>query len=302
MTSPESSYVLFENHSQGRWLWQLSAFSFGLFTSMLFLLFLFLFLHFFPPSLATNGCLKQTSRIISPWYTRVLFYVLPFPLHIVAITPCHYSHLDRDCAPDKSSKPSSLPWKWEGILNWITNWTFSKRVGYTSSGLLSKRTQGFLCVGDGIALISGEFHWFFHLYCRWHPVASQYVVVVCYLSQTKPDTLPLPTLPPSTIVLCQPWTALTYQMKKKKKVQHCDRNICRKCRLCWPHPPLPWTPCVCLFYFHIFRAFVLMLALSHPLSSALPLTSLHSDSNPPCQLCCWHCGRRRYSFIASICQ
>lgn len=217
MTSPESSYVLFENHSQGRWLWQLSAFSFGLFTSMLFLLFLFLFLHFFPPSLATNGCLKQTSRIISPWYTRVLFYVLPFPLHIVAITPCHYSHLDRDCAPDKSSKPSSLTWKWEGILNWITNWTFSKRVGYTSSGLLSKRTQGFLCVGDGIALISGEFHWFFHLYCRWHPVASQYVVVVCYLSQTKPDTLPLLTLPPSTIVLCQPWTALTYQMKKKRK-------------------------------------------------------------------------------------
>ena len=220
------------------------------------------------------------------------------------LPPCHYSHLDGDCAPYKSSKPSSLPWKWEGILNWITNWIFSKRVGYTSSGLLSKRTQGFLCVGVGIALISGEFHWFFHLYCRWHPVASQYVVVVCYLSQTKPDTLPLPTLPPSTIVLCQPWTTLTYQMTKKKK----KKNPALRQKHLWEVStvlasfPLPWTPCVCLCYFQVFRAFVLMLALSHPLSSALPLTSLHSDSNPPCQLCCWHCGRRRYSFIASICQ
>lgn len=51
--------------------------------------------------------------------------------------------------------------------------------------------------------------------------------------------------------------------------------------------PPPCTSYIFLsFFFLIIKAFVLMLDLFHPLSPPLPLTSLHSDSNPPCQPCC----------------
>lgn len=53
------------------------------------------------------------------------------------------------------------------------------------------------------------------------------------------------------------------------------------------------------FWFSPKKASVLTVAFSHLLPLSLPLTSLPSDGNPLCQLCCWLCGRRRYSFITS---
>lgn len=63
---------------------------------------------FFLLSVATNGCLKQTSRNISQGYTHIRYVLLLFPPHISLITLSLLGYHDGDCAAHKSSKPSFL--------------------------------------------------------------------------------------------------------------------------------------------------------------------------------------------------
>lgn len=99
------------------------------FISMLFLFFFLVCLFFFFfQNVATNGCLTQTSRIISQGYTCI-YYVLPFPLHIILITPQHYWEITTGIVFRISHQTLHLfPQKLDWILTWITNWLFSERV------------------------------------------------------------------------------------------------------------------------------------------------------------------------------
>lgn len=138
-----------------------------------------------------------------------------------------------------------------------------------------------LCYGDwSPTYISGEFYQFFHLYCQWLPVASQYVVVVL----SHPDK----TRPP----LCAQCVAFhhcvvpTINPPRYIGNELCVSTLVGSLASIGVAPTAMTSICVFFFSFQFLKAFVLMPALSHPLSSPLPLASLHSDSNPPCQLCC----------------
>lgn len=85
-------------------------------------------LSFFFQNVATNGCLTQTSRIISQGYTCI-YYVLPFPLQIILITPQHYWEITMGIVFRISHQNLHLfPQKLDWILTWITNWLFPEQV------------------------------------------------------------------------------------------------------------------------------------------------------------------------------
>lgn len=241
----------------------------------------FYFLFF--QNVATNGCLTQTSRIISQGYTCI-YYVLPFPLHIILITPQHYWEITTGIVFRISHQTLHLfPQKLDWILTWITNWLFSERV-FSVCRLFSVLVLEMHLYLRGISLILPSVL----------SVAPRSISVCCCVLSCTNKTRP----PPS------PHCVAFHRCLVPAMNLPPDSNVCGKRRLRWHHSHHhELHMCFVMFFsFQIIKAFVLMLDLSHPLSSPLPLTSLHSDSNPPCQLCCWHGGRRRYSFIASICQ
>lgn len=286
------TYVLFENHSQAHWLQRIAAFFVFLFKSMLFF-FSSLFVFF---NLVTNRCLAHTSRIISQGYTHIN-YVLPFPFHIILITPPYLEIMLRIVFIISHQNLHLLPQKIEWILTWnyklIISWT-GHFVFLYFLGFLSKHTP-FLCVGVGNAFISpGNL--------TDSSICTVSTSVCCCVSSCTNKTKPPPSPHRVAFHCLVPAMNQTPPRHGDESSASQQQQHLWEVSLVLASSPPSWTPFVFFFFFSNYKSICTNANLSHPLSSPLPLTSLHSDSNPPCQPCCWHGGRRRYSFIASICQ